>query len=108
MTDDVEKSFEVMKQRVTNALILSLPNFQKVFEVECDASNIGIGVVLSQDNKSIAFYSEKLNDSRRKYLVYDKEFHAIICTMDNWCQYLCPKPFVLYSDHEGLKFLNSQ
>jgi len=70
-----------LKQKVTNALILSLSNFQKVFEVECDAFNIGIGVVLSQDNKSIAFYSEKLNDSIRKYSVYDKEFHAIVCTL---------------------------
>lgn len=61
-----------MKQKVTNVPIIYLLDFQKVFEVECDAFNVGIGVVLSQDGKPIAFYSKKLSDSRRKCSVYDK------------------------------------
>jgi hypothetical protein len=48
---------------VTNALILCLPDFQKVFEVKCDAFNVVIGDVLSQEIKHIAFYNEKLNES---------------------------------------------
>jgi hypothetical protein len=46
-TEKSKKSLELMKQKVTNAPIISLPNFQKKFKVECDASNVGFGIVLS-------------------------------------------------------------
>ena len=88
--------------------MLSLPDFDKLFEVECDASNFGIGAVLSQERKPIAFFSEKLNDSRKKYYTYDKELYALVRALNHWSQYLLAKPFVLFSDHEALKFLKIQ
>jgi hypothetical protein len=69
---------------------------------------VGIGAVLSQEGKPIAFFSEKLNESRRKYSTYDKEFYAIIRALDHWSHYLLPNEFLLHSDHEALKYLNSQ
>ena len=103
-----QESFELIKKKVTEAPCLALLDFNKVFEVECDASHFGIGVVLSQERRPIAFFSEKLNEAKRKHFTYDKEFYAIYTTLSQWSQYLLNKPFVLYSDHEALKFINHQ
>nr|GEU53209.1 hypothetical protein [Tanacetum cinerariifolium] len=77
-TDEAQQAFDDLKIRVTSALVLALPNFHEVFQVECDASGLANGGVLSQGKRPIAFFSEKLNETRRKYSTYDKEFYAII------------------------------
>ncbi|GKB42957.1 transposon ty3-I gag-pol polyprotein [Tanacetum coccineum] len=82
--------------------------FQEVFEVECDASGVGIGAVLSQLNRPIAYFSEKLNDAKRRYTTYDKEFYAIIRALEHWQHYLISKEFILHSDHEALKYIQGQ
>ena len=88
--------------------MLILPDFSKLFEVDCDALGVGIAVVLSQEGKPIAFFSENLNENCRKYSNYDKEFYAIVCVLDHWSHYLLPNEFLLHSDHEVSKYLNSQ
>jgi len=66
------KSFEALEKIVTTQLVLELPDFKKVFQVDCDANGVAIGVVLSQEGKPIAFFSEKLNTTKKKYFVYDQ------------------------------------
>jgi hypothetical protein len=79
-----------------------------MFEVECNASRIGIGEVLSQERHPVVYFSEKLNKAKQKYLTYDKEFYAMVQDLRYWCHYFLPQEFVLYSDHEALHYLNSQ
>ncbi|XP_027357157.1 uncharacterized protein LOC113866528 [Abrus precatorius] len=74
-----EEAFAALNHRLTNAPILALPNFDKSFEIECDASNVGIGAVLLQEGHPIAYFSEKLSGE-----------------------------FVIHSDHESLKYLKGQ
>ena len=67
-----------MKRKITEQPILVLPDFQKTFQVKCDASGFAIGAVLSQEEMPKAYLSEKLNEVKVKYSTYDKEFYAII------------------------------
>ena len=55
-----EKAFNLLKDKLTNAPLLCLPNFDKAFEIECDASGVGTRVILMQDSNLVAYFSEKL------------------------------------------------
>ncbi|XP_037492174.1 uncharacterized mitochondrial protein AtMg00860-like [Jatropha curcas] len=66
-TEATNKSFKEIKYKLTSAPILTLPDFDKLFEVDCDACGIGIGGVFSQSGKPIAFFSEKLNEVRQRW-----------------------------------------
>nr|GEX74148.1 hypothetical protein [Tanacetum cinerariifolium] len=63
---EAAKAFDIIKYKVTEALVLALPKFDEVFQFKCDASGVGTGGVLSKNQRPIAFFSEKLNDTRRK------------------------------------------
>ena len=59
--------------------------------MDYNASDSAIGVVLSQEGKPIAYFSEKLNDAKKKYFVYDQEFYAIVHALKKWRHYFFPK-----------------
>jgi hypothetical protein len=97
-----------LKKKITEQPILVLPDFSKTFQVKCDASGFAIGAVLSQDDRLIAYFSEKLNEAKVKYSTYDKEFYAVIQALKKWRHYLVPKEFFLYSDNHALQFVTRQ
>ena len=77
-TTGVDKSFNLLKEKVTEQPILALLDFNKVFQVDYDASGTKIGAVLSQEGRPITYFSEKLNNAKRKYSIYDQEFYVIV------------------------------
>ncbi|CAA7036124.1 unnamed protein product [Microthlaspi erraticum] len=107
-TPEAALAFETIKQKLVSAQILALPDFSVVFELHCDACKLGIGAVLSQHGRPVAFFSEKIAGSRARYSTYDVEFYAIIQAIKHWRHYLFHQEFILYTDHDALKHLGSQ
>lgn len=101
-------AFDELKKQLSSTPVLALPCFTEVFEVECDASGVGIGAVLSQLGRPVAYFNEKFNKAKRRYSTYDKEFYAIIRALDHWQHYLISKEFIFHSDHEALKYIQGQ
>jgi hypothetical protein len=107
-TEEEEKKFNILKENITKKMILVLPDFGKTFQVRYDTSEVVIGAVLSQDNRHVAYFSEKLNDTKKNYSTYDKEFYAIIQALKKWRHYLVRKVFALYNNNQALQFITRQ
>jgi hypothetical protein len=81
----------MLKDKLTHAPLLQLPDFNKTFELECDASGIGLGGVLMQERKPVAYFSEKLSGPVLNYSSYGKELYALVRWLETWQHYLWPK-----------------
>ena len=71
------KTFQLIKEKLTHASLVALPNYAKTFEVECDALVLD-SAVLMQEGQPIAYCSEKLSGAALKYPTYDKELYALV------------------------------
>lgn len=88
--------------------MLALPDFSKPFTIETDASDQGIGAVLSQDKHPIAFLSKALGPKTKGLSTYEKEYLAILLAVEHWRPYIQQGEFVILTNHHSLMHLSEQ
>jgi hypothetical protein len=106
--EEAQQAFEALKQAMTTTPVLALPRFDIPFIVETDACDIGMGAVLMQEGRPIAFLSKALGEKNKHLSIYEKEFLALILAVDKWRPYLQRAPFIIRTDHQSLTFLGEQ
>ena len=107
-TDATDTAFMLLKQAMTTTPTLATPNFQQSFTIECDASGEGIGAVLTQQDRPIAFMSRALGVSKLSWSTYAKEMLAIIQAIQTWRPYLLGQKFYIQTNQRSLKYLLEQ
>ena len=103
-----QKAFDTLKEKISIAPVLALPNLQRPFEIETDASDYAMGAVLIQHSKPICYHSETFNSTVVNYPTYDKELYALVQSVKKWKHYLMSKEIVIHTNHQPLQYLHSQ
>ncbi|KAJ9561114.1 hypothetical protein OSB04_006274 [Centaurea solstitialis] len=103
-----EATFEALKDKLCKAPVLSLPDGVDGFVIFCDTSNLGLGCVLMQKGKVIAYASRQLKDHEKNYPTHDLELAAVVFALKLWRHYLYGAKCQVYSDHKSLQYLFHQ
>ncbi|GJX37643.1 putative reverse transcriptase domain-containing protein [Tanacetum coccineum] len=103
-----EEAFQTLKNNLCDAPILSLPDGVEDFVVYCDASNQGLGCVLMQRGKVIAYASRQLKIHENNYTTHDLELGAVVFALKTWRHYLYGTKSVIYTDHKSLQHIFDQ
>ncbi|KAG1930727.1 retrotransposable element [Pimephales promelas] len=112
---EAQQAFQELKKRFTTAPILRHPDPERQFIVEVDASNTGVGAILSQRQGNpakmfpCAFFSRKLSPAERNYDVGNRELLAMKLALEEWRHWLegAIEPFIVLTDHKNLEYLRS-
>ncbi|GAB2236277.1 hypothetical protein Droror1_Dr00028206, partial [Drosera rotundifolia] len=107
-TDSCEKSFQKLKEKLTTAPILALPSDGEGFVIYSDASYQGLGCVLMQNGRVIAYASRQLKPHEKNYPTHDLELAAVIFALKLWRHYLYGVSCDLFTDHQSLKYIFTQ
>ena len=106
--DRCEEAFQELKKRLTSAPILIVPDRGQGYTVYCDASRAGLGCVLMQSRRVVAYGSRQLKNHEQNYPTHDMELAAVVFALKIWRHYLYGKEFEVYSDHKSLKYIFTQ
>ncbi|WVZ94041.1 hypothetical protein U9M48_039983 [Paspalum notatum var. saurae] len=107
-TNAQQAAFDELKKRLITASVLTLPDQQKKFIVYCDASRDGLGCVLMQEGKVIAYASRQLRKHEVNYPTHDLKLAAVVHALKIWRHYLFGQRCEIYTDHKSLKYIFTQ
>ena len=107
-TDKCQNSFEQLKGMLVEAPVLTQPTPGKKYTLYSDASGIGLGCVLMQDGKVVAYASRQLKPHEQNYPTHDLELVAVVFALKIWRHYLYGEKCRIYTDHKSLKYLLTQ
>ncbi|KAL0416450.1 UNVERIFIED_CONTAM: Retrovirus-related Pol polyprotein from transposon.6 [Sesamum latifolium] len=107
-TEQCQRSFDELKKRLTSTLILVLPSGSGGYVVYTDASKQGLGCVLMQNGKVIAYTSRQLRTHELNYPTHDLELAVIVHALKIWRHYLYGEKFQIFTDHKSLKYILTQ
>ncbi|OMO55593.1 reverse transcriptase [Corchorus capsularis] len=107
-TKECEKSFKELKERLTSASVLTVPGGSGGFTIYSDASKKGLGCVLMQNEKVVAYASRQLKPYERNYPTHDLELAAVVFALKIWRHYLYGEKCEIFTDHKSLKYIFTQ
>ncbi|GJZ07539.1 putative reverse transcriptase domain-containing protein [Tanacetum coccineum] len=106
--DKQEAAFQLLKEKLCSAPILALPEGAENFIVYCDASHKGLGVVLMQNEKVIAYASRQLKIHKKNYITHDLESGAVVFALKIWRYYLYGIKCIVFTGHKILQHILDQ
>ncbi|GJU48083.1 putative reverse transcriptase domain-containing protein [Tanacetum coccineum] len=106
--DKQEAAFQLLKQKLCSAPILALPEGSEDFIAYCDASKKGLGAVLMQREKVIAYASRQLKIHEKNYTTHDLELGAVVFALKIWRHYLYGTKCTVFTDHKSLQHILNQ
>jgi hypothetical protein len=104
-SEKCQANFEKLKNRLTMAPVLILPDLSKSFSIYCDVSRQGIGCVLMQEGRVVAYASRQLRKHELNYPTHDLELAAAVHALKIWRHYLIGHKRDIYTDHKSLKYI---
>lgn len=107
-SDAATVAFNELKQAMVSPPVLVLPDFNKQFVIETDASGFGLGAVLMQENRPVAFFSKVLGPKAQLKSIYEKELMVICLAMQKWRFYLLGRHFLVKTDQQSMRFIMQQ